>query len=109
MYENDEEHDPAIEAFRAERAAGLALRDVEEKRRIVLDLENAFFTFDHEGAVCTFKKKFNGSNIVYAYAALNVAGRWYTTGSTNRDGFTTEDFILWLASGNEPTREVDFL
>jgi len=100
-------HDAAIAAIREERDAKKAAEDLALKKRVVSDLEYDF-EGRGDGAVIRFKKKFEGSETVYTYAAINANGRWYTTGATHPQGFVEEDFILWLASGI-PAEDVVFL
>lgn len=94
--------DQSIETIKAERAAEKAKADLEEKRAKVLDLE-VRLRYTADGSIVKFSKSFSNSDKVYKYAALNTNGRWYTTGQTNQGGFTQEDFILWLASGEGST------
>src|SRR5689334_12834355 len=106
MTPND--YDPAIEAIRAEREKAKIAQELERKKDIVSDLEFSLLNCG-DGSVIKFKKKFDNGDREYSYAALNVGGRWYTTGATHPQGFNQEDFILWLASGEEPTMTVDVL
>jgi len=92
--------DPAICTIREERAAARAAKDLEAKRAKVEEIENRL-RYTGDGTVIKFSKKFGNSDKVYMYAAINTNGRWYTTGQTNQGGFTNEDFVLWLANGEE--------
>jgi hypothetical protein len=92
-------YDESIEAIRSERAQAKMEQDLAQKRSRVVRLEEEFRGFGHEDAVCKFKKAFVEGGTLYSYAAINVSGRWYTTGETHPQGYNEEDFILWLASG----------
>lgn len=96
------DYDEAIETIRAERAKEKADADLRQKRDQIEAIELSL-KYAGDGTVAKFSKTFVNSDRVYQYAAINTNGRWYTTGQTNSGGFTHEDFVLWLASGNGAT------
>jgi len=84
-----------------EVAARLLERKVNEK----LDQIDAFGRDEwDEGTIFRFDKTFVTDGRTYKYAAIKAAGLWYTTGPKSPKGFTWEEFVAWLVTGDIPVK-----
>jgi len=79
--------------------------EVELKLRYVEDFGPD--TYD-EATVVRFTKSYDGSSTPYMYAAIKIAGSWYTTGPRG-NRYTWNEFIAWLVSGDKPTLQFQLM
>lgn len=99
VYEPTPDEMLGLEVAARRKVAADAERETEYARKLAL--YESFGEDREDGAVVSFSKQFEGSDIVYTYASRRANGKWYTTGGGSRtpQHYTWPSFVLWLVTG----------
>ena len=111
LYQNESSPSGRLRRQMLESEADRIVQD--RRRQLALDaeVERKLGLIDDFGpdiyadeTVLKFRKQFLGSDTQYIYAAITVAGLWYTSGPKG-GRYTWDEFIAWLVSGDKPTTQ----